>query len=70
MTVPPRKRRRTVKKSITFMIDERLAAMLDEFKRRHFNVPTASVMRLALEFYCQTHLNITKHGEEKKTDKK
>ena len=69
MTVPPRKRRRTVKKSITFMIDERLAAMLDEFRRRHFNVPTASVMRLALEVYCQTHLNVSK-PKEKKSDKK
>lgn len=59
-----------MKKSITFSIDERLAAMLDEFKRRHFNVPTSSVMRLALEVYCQTHLNITKHGEEKKSLKK
>lgn len=58
-----------MKKSITFMIDERLAAMLDEFRRRHFNVPISSVMRLALEVYCQTHLNISK-PKEKKIDKK
>lgn len=44
-------------RTISARLDNRLAEMLSRFQRTHHNVPASSVIRLALEIYCNTFKN-------------
>ena len=44
-------------------LDSRLAEMLSQFQRTHHNVPASSVIRLALEIYCNTFKNALKSAD-------
>lgn len=44
-------------RTISARLDSRLAEMLSQFQRTHHNVPASSVIRLALEIYCNTFKN-------------